>query len=263
VPRPRRWTDDELAAAVAASSTLSEVHRRLGLRAGGYDSMRAHIARLGLDAAHIPRAVAGDTRVRRNWTDEDLRRAVADAVSVHDVLRRLGRTPSGGMFRSIVAHIHRLEHAPPVDRGRPEAAPLRGVRSLGVARAAAPPPPRPRQRRPHRQPVGEPPYPLSQLPLPHGDVVSSQGTAGVLQSAERRRLERRQCGFESRRRHVPRQTGTDAGRRAARTAPAAPTSPHTTDTARSTGCGVPPMAASPSTTTATVPGRMPITVPST
>lgn len=94
---------------MAASSTLSEVHRRLGLRAGGYDSMRAHIARLGLDAAHIPRAVAGDTRVRRNWTDEDLRRAVADAVSVHDVLRRLGRTPSGGMFRSIVAHIHRLD----------------------------------------------------------------------------------------------------------------------------------------------------------
>ncbi|MGE3287063.1 MAG: transposase [Pseudonocardia sp.] len=32
MPRPRRWTDEQLAAAVAASRTLKEVCERLGLR---------------------------------------------------------------------------------------------------------------------------------------------------------------------------------------------------------------------------------------
>lgn len=109
MPRPRSWTDEQLAAAVAASRTLSEVHRRLGLRPGKYATMRAHIARLGLDAAHIPGAVAGDNRRTRAWTDADLTAAVAAGRSVHDVLRRLGYTPNGGVFRSITAHIRRLE----------------------------------------------------------------------------------------------------------------------------------------------------------
>lgn len=104
MPRPRSWTDEQLTAAVAASSTLSEVHRRLGLRAGKYDVMRAHIARLGLDASHIPRAVVGDTRRSRRWTDEELRAAVAEAQSMHDVIRRLGYIPNGGLFRFVSAH---------------------------------------------------------------------------------------------------------------------------------------------------------------
>lgn len=108
MPRPRSWTDEQFAAAVAASRTLSEVHRRLGLRPGKYDVMRAHIVRLGLDASHIPRGAAGDTRRARRWTDADLAAAVAAGRSVHDVLRRLGYTPNGGMFRNIVAHIGRL-----------------------------------------------------------------------------------------------------------------------------------------------------------
>lgn len=109
MPRPRSWTDEQLVASVAASTTLAEVHARLGLRAGKYDVMRAHIRRLGIDASHIPRGTAGDTRRTRQWTDDDLRTAVSLAVSVHDVLRRLGYVPNGGMFRNIVAHIRRLE----------------------------------------------------------------------------------------------------------------------------------------------------------
>lgn len=109
MPRPRSWTDEQLAAAVAASHTLSEVHRRLGLRPGKYDIMRGHIARLGLDASHIPRATVGDTRRTRRWTDADLAAAVAAGSSVNDVLRRLGYITNGGMFRNIVAHIRRLD----------------------------------------------------------------------------------------------------------------------------------------------------------
>jgi hypothetical protein len=43
MPRPRRWTDDQLRAAVAESTTLAEVHRRLGLAPGKYlsDVIRA------------------------------------------------------------------------------------------------------------------------------------------------------------------------------------------------------------------------------
>lgn len=108
IPRPRSWTDEQLTAAVTAGRTLSEVHQRLGLRPGGYDTMRAHIARLGLEASHIPRGVPGDTRRTRRWTDADLAAAVTRSQSVHGVLRHLGYIPNGGMFRNIVAHIQRL-----------------------------------------------------------------------------------------------------------------------------------------------------------
>ncbi len=51
MPRQRRWTDEQLADAVAASKTLAEVMRRLGLQAGKYDAIRKHIVRLELPAA--------------------------------------------------------------------------------------------------------------------------------------------------------------------------------------------------------------------
>ena len=59
MPRPRSWTDEQLIAAVAASRTLSEVCRRLGIQPGKYDVLRAHIRRLGVDASHLPRASRG------------------------------------------------------------------------------------------------------------------------------------------------------------------------------------------------------------
>jgi len=108
MPRARSWTDERFVAAVAASRTLAQVHQRLGLRAGKYDVMRAHIVRLGLDASHIPRGVVGDTRRTRRWTDDDLRAAVENAQSVHGIIRSLGLEPNGGHFRSIVAHMERL-----------------------------------------------------------------------------------------------------------------------------------------------------------
>lgn len=109
MPRPRRWTDEQLAAAVAASRTLSEVCRRLGILPGKYDVLRRHIARLGLDAAHLPRAAAGSPRTGRRYRDEDLIEAVRSETTVHGVLRRLGYEPNGGMFRAVVAHIRSLD----------------------------------------------------------------------------------------------------------------------------------------------------------
>lgn len=106
MPRARRWTDEELVAAVAASRTMAEVCRALGLRPGRYEWLRAHIARVGADASHLPGPVEG--RRRRHWTDAQLAAAVHDAETVAAVLRRLGYAPSGGMHRLVVGHIRRL-----------------------------------------------------------------------------------------------------------------------------------------------------------
>ncbi len=110
MPRARRWDDGELAAAVAASTSLREVSLRLGLRAGGgtYRSLRRHIERLGIDATHLPVMVGGRVRPARSWTDEQLRDAVRVSRSFAEVMQRLGYQPSGGMHRHIKAHIARL-----------------------------------------------------------------------------------------------------------------------------------------------------------
>jgi transposase-like protein len=105
MPRARSWTDEQLIAAVAASRTLSEVCRRLGLQPGKYDVLRRHIARLGLDATHIPGSALGSARTTRRWTDADLEKAVRESDSVSEVSRRLGYTPNGGVHRMLVGHI--------------------------------------------------------------------------------------------------------------------------------------------------------------
>lgn len=46
MPRSTRWTDDELRAAVAASTSLRQVCLKLGLVPGKYETLRRHIARL-------------------------------------------------------------------------------------------------------------------------------------------------------------------------------------------------------------------------
>ncbi|GAA4976020.1 hypothetical protein GCM10025792_20390 [Pseudonocardia tropica] len=106
MPRARRWTDEELVAAVAAARTLAEVCRALGLRPGRYDRLRAHIARVGADASHLPGPVEG--RRRHHWTDDDLADAVRSSVSLAEVMRRLGYRPSGGMHRFLRSHIRTL-----------------------------------------------------------------------------------------------------------------------------------------------------------
>lgn len=108
MPRVRRWTDEQLIEAVAVSGTLAEVCRRLGIRPGKYDLIRGHIARLGIDATHLPRAGAGSPRTGRRYTDEELIAAVSAEQTMHAVLRRLGYTPNGGIYRAVSAHIREI-----------------------------------------------------------------------------------------------------------------------------------------------------------
>lgn len=55
MPAHRKWTDDQLVAAVAASVSMAEVHRRLGLKVAGgtQSSLFRHARRLGLDVSHF------------------------------------------------------------------------------------------------------------------------------------------------------------------------------------------------------------------
>lgn len=108
VPRPRTWTDEQLIEAVALSSTMSEVFRRLGIRPGRYEYLRAHIARLGVDAGHLPTATPASPRSRLTWTDATMVKVVAASRSVSEVGRRLGYRPSGGIYRMLVGHFRRL-----------------------------------------------------------------------------------------------------------------------------------------------------------
>ena len=105
MPRAPRWTDDELRAAVAASKSYYEVCLKLGLVPGNYATLRRHVARLGIDASHLPSELVARGIRRRGWTDDDLAQAVRDCRTVADVMRRLGYEPSGGMHRMIVGKI--------------------------------------------------------------------------------------------------------------------------------------------------------------
>ena len=109
MPRARRWTDEQLIEAVAASTTLAEICRRIGIRPGKYDALRRHVARLGIDASHIPLSAVGSAGTRRRrWDDDDLAEAVRLSDSVSEVSRRLGYAPNGGVHRMMRAHMRRL-----------------------------------------------------------------------------------------------------------------------------------------------------------
>lgn len=110
MPRARSWTDEQLRAAVRESSTMAEVHRRLGLRPGKYAAMIRHLERLGVEYGHLMVSIDGKSRPRhaKEWTDDEVRAVVARSVTVSDVVRALGHQPNGGMHRWVAARIRTL-----------------------------------------------------------------------------------------------------------------------------------------------------------
>lgn len=89
--RPRSYSDHELAQAVLAAESYDGVLRNLGIVPGGQQRQRVRkrIAELALDTAHFSRRSKGQDRSRW-WTDQDLRRAVAQSESWRGVARSLG-----------------------------------------------------------------------------------------------------------------------------------------------------------------------------
>ena len=101
---PRRFTDEDLTAAVAGATSLHGVFVTLGLAAGGsaWLRMQEHIVRLGLDTSHWrkgtvrpgppgPRSAPPPTAPAA-----DVHAAMDDSRSVAEAMRRCGLDPTNG-----------------------------------------------------------------------------------------------------------------------------------------------------------------------
>jgi hypothetical protein len=86
MPRKSTWTDDDLRAAVAASTTYAAVKARLRSAGHGacHNDLKHRIHELGIDTSHFTSAF------RRSFTDDDLRAAITASRNYPEVLQRLG-----------------------------------------------------------------------------------------------------------------------------------------------------------------------------
>jgi hypothetical protein len=99
-----KWSDIDLAAAVAASRSWRGVMRELGLcetSAGSLRVVKRRVAKLELDTSHFTG--------QRKWSDAALKRAAAQAHSWNELLDSIGIESSSGEARvRIKAHALRL-----------------------------------------------------------------------------------------------------------------------------------------------------------
>lgn len=108
-PDRRRWSDDELAAAVAEATSLKGVFDVLGLVPGGgqWQLVRQLILELGLETDHWKSPLHPGAS-SPTWDDGALGRAVRDSRSVAEVMRRLGVRPGGRAQRAVRRRIDEL-----------------------------------------------------------------------------------------------------------------------------------------------------------
>jgi hypothetical protein len=92
IPRSRKYTDEQLAIAVANSSNMHQVLISLGLyaRGGNYETVRRRITALGIDASHLDRQLTGRIATR---SDQEILDAVKSSQSFAQVLSKLGMRP--------------------------------------------------------------------------------------------------------------------------------------------------------------------------
>ena len=102
--RPRKWTDEQLREAVAASSTWQEVVLKIGRtnNAKARRVVQGHAVRLSLDVRHLPAfepvAPVYPHDFRFQGIIDDLVAAVPECDSWAQVFRRVGITPSGSGY---------------------------------------------------------------------------------------------------------------------------------------------------------------------
>ncbi len=101
---PRRYTDEQLAHAVAEASNLNGVFGVLGLSVGGaaWRRVQDHIVRLELDTSHWrpgclrPGEPRPPAPARPDIDDERLQAVLEGATTLADAMRALGLDPSNG-----------------------------------------------------------------------------------------------------------------------------------------------------------------------
>jgi PD-(D/E)XK endonuclease len=103
-PRKQTWSDAKLTAAVTVSRSWRGVMRELGLcvtSAGSIRVVKGRVALLGLDTSHFTN--------QRTWSDEALKRGVAQAHSWNELLTAIGlKSNSPGERTRVTAHALRL-----------------------------------------------------------------------------------------------------------------------------------------------------------
>ncbi|HEU0030254.1 MAG TPA: HNH endonuclease [Kofleriaceae bacterium] len=87
MPKRIPWTDEELRAAVAQSTTYTEVLQRLGYLSGGgiHYTVKQRIVELGLDVSHF-----AESRRKTRCTDDALTTAVRASTCFPELIRALG-----------------------------------------------------------------------------------------------------------------------------------------------------------------------------
>ena len=103
----RRWTDEQLRAAVTSSKTWSSVVRALGLITRGRNHVNVQLRcdELGLDTRHIARGAVSRVGV----TDDQLRAAVIASRSYAQAIRAVGLIAAGGNYDQIRRRIAQLD----------------------------------------------------------------------------------------------------------------------------------------------------------
>ncbi|MFF8411940.1 HNH endonuclease signature motif containing protein [Streptomyces omiyaensis] len=100
----RKYTDSAIADAVASSTTLREVARKLGAppATGTLSHIRRRIAAAGIDVSHLPGLNRSTTDLP--FTDDELRAAAASTRSVREMARLLG-VGEDGRSRAALRHM--------------------------------------------------------------------------------------------------------------------------------------------------------------
>lgn len=97
----RSWTDADLREAVQQSRSWRGVSKALGLRGSNPTRFRLRAEELGIDSAHFTG--------KRQWSDDELRAAIAASTAWPEVVTRLGLSQTSGTNpRTIRVHAVRL-----------------------------------------------------------------------------------------------------------------------------------------------------------
>lgn len=89
----RKWTDDQLRAAVRESKSWRETIRGLGLTSTACGRFRRHADSLGIDYSHF--------RGQRTWSDDDLREAVVLHSTMDGILGYFGLAYSANTIKAV------------------------------------------------------------------------------------------------------------------------------------------------------------------
>jgi HNH endonuclease len=94
---PQKYTDEQLALAVATSPNMRQALIALGLspRGGNYETVRRRITALGLDASHLERWKRVRIAAR---SDQEVLDAVKSSRSYAETLKKLGMMPEASRF---------------------------------------------------------------------------------------------------------------------------------------------------------------------